>query len=465
MAEENQIDCGSIIFFRFLFKKGVTFLKKAIGIRKEVKNKWERRTPLTPGHISQIIKNNNIDVYVQPSEIRIFPDEEYKNAGAKIQEDICPSKIVFAVKEVPAQSIEEGKIYINFAHVIKGQHYNMPVLKRYMDQKCVLIDYEKITDEKGRRIIFFGKHAGIVGMMDTLWLFGKRLESEGKSNPFRNIKQTVHYKDLPALEEAVREAGELITKEGIDESLVPLTCGFAGYGNVSKGAQQVLDLLPVIEIEPEKLLRLKEKKKLSNKHIYKVVFKEKDMVKPLDPSGEFQLQDYYDNPGKYKGIFEKYIPHLTILMNAIYWTARYPRLVTRSLIKKLSKDGNKPKLEIIGDISCDVDGAIEFNTHCTNPGHPAYTFNSLTGKNTPGVEGDGVIVLAVDNLPCELAAESSKFFGDILIKFIPGILSADRNKPLDEAGFPEEIKRAVIVYNGELTPDFKYLEEYLDEYL
>lgn len=440
-------------------------MHRTIGIRKEYKNVWERRTPLTPTHVKKLIEELKIKVNVQPSEIRIFPDKEYEDAGAVINESMGHCRMIFSVKEVPAQYIDKDKTYINFSHVIKGQHYNMPVLKRYMDQKCVLIDYEKITDEKGRRLIFFGRHAGIVGMMDSLWLFGKKLDYEGIPNPFNELQQTNHYPDLESVEAAVKKVGERITNEGIDERLVPLTCGFAGYGNVSQGAQHILDLLPVIEVKPKDLVKLHEKKELSNKHIYKVVFKEEDMVKPINASDKFELQDYFDNPGKYKGVFEKYVPHLTILINAIYWSGRYPRLVTRSLMKELCKGENRPPLRVIGDISCDVEGAIEFNTHCTNPGHPAYTYNSMTGKNTPGVEGDGVVVLAVDNLPCELAAESSKFFGDILIKFIPDLLKVDRKKSFDEAGFPPEIKRAVIVYNGELTPDFKYLEEYLDEYL
>lgn len=438
---------------------------KTIGIRKEDKNVWERRTPLTPTHVKQLIEELKIKVNVQPSTNRIFPDEEYEKAGASVNESLGHCKMIFSVKEVPAQIIEKDKTYVNFSHVIKGQYNNIPVLKRYLDQKCVLIDYEKITDEMGRRLIFFGRHAGLVGMMDTLWLLGKKLSYEGIPNPFCDLQQTTNYPDLESVEEAVKKVGERIANEGIDKRLVPLTCGFAGYGNVSQGGQHILDLLPTIEVKPSELVKLRERNDLSDRHIYKVVFKESDMVKPINPSDKFDLQDYFDNPGKYKGIFEKYIPHLTILINAIYWSGRYPRLITRAAMKQLCRDGNKPPLRVIGDISCDVEGAIEFNTHCTNPGHPAYVFNTLTGKNTPGVESDGVAVLAVDNLPCELAAESSKFFGDILIKFIPDMLKVDRRKPLDEAGFPPEIKRAVIVYNGELTPDFKYLEEYLDEYL
>ena len=54
-------------------------------------------------------------------------------------------------------------------------------------------------------------------------------------------------------------------------------------------------------------------------------------------------------------------------------------------------------------------------------------------------------------------------FSNTLSKFVAGIVNADKSKSFEQAGFPEEIKRAVIVYNGELTPDYEYLEESLQK--
>ena len=70
-------------------------------------------------------------------------------------------------------------------------------------------------------------------------------------------------------------------------------------------------------------------------------------------------------------------------------------------------------------------------------------------------------MLAVDNLPTELARDASTAFSQALLKFIPGIASCDMTVPFDLNNLPPEIKKAVVVYNGELTPDFKYLSKFI----
>jgi len=97
-----------------------------------------------------------VEVWLQPSEIRVFSEEEYVRAGARVQEDLSPCPVIFAVKEIPQDFFEPGKTYVFFSHTIKGQPYNMPMLKRMLELGCTLIDYEKVTDERGRRLIFFG---------------------------------------------------------------------------------------------------------------------------------------------------------------------------------------------------------------------------------------------------------------------------------------------------------------------
>jgi alanine dehydrogenase len=52
-------------------------MKYMIGIRREDKNKWERRVPLTPEHVKELRENHSVEVWLQPSPIRIFSDEEY----------------------------------------------------------------------------------------------------------------------------------------------------------------------------------------------------------------------------------------------------------------------------------------------------------------------------------------------------------------------------------------------------
>jgi alpha-aminoadipic semialdehyde synthase len=91
-------------------------LQKRIGIRREDVNKWERRVPLIPAHVRELIRDHSIEVYVQPSEIRVFPDGDFRMKGSRVQEDICPCPFIFAIKEIPIKTIEKGKVYSFFSH-------------------------------------------------------------------------------------------------------------------------------------------------------------------------------------------------------------------------------------------------------------------------------------------------------------------------------------------------------------
>ena len=259
-----------------------------IGIRREDKNKWERRVSITPDHVKEIKEKHDINTIVQPSEIRIFKEEEYKKNGATIAEDLKDANVIFAVKEIPSSFFQKNKTYVFFSHTIKGQDYNMPMLKKMMELGCNLIDYEKIADEKGRRLVFFGRYAGIAGMIDTLWAFGKRLEWKGIKTPFSEIKKTIEYNSLEDAKNHIRYIGQQIKEEGIPEQLAPIVIGFAGYGHVSSGAQEILDVLPVEEIGPGQLEAIHDHH--AEGVVYKVVFKEEDMVEPVSSESKFNLQ-------------------------------------------------------------------------------------------------------------------------------------------------------------------------------
>lgn len=431
-----------------------------IGIRREDKNEWEARVPLIPNDVKKLV-NNGIEVFLQPSPIRIFSDQEYIDVGATISEDLSSCSVILAVKEIPIKFIEKGKTYVFFSHTIKGQDYKMPLLQKMMDEKTQLIDYERIVDEKGQRLIFFGRHAGLAGMIDSLWALGKRIDSEGMQNPFSKIKKTFEYKGLDNAKRQIGKIADEITKNGIPKEMRPLVCGFSGYGNVSQGAQEIFDILPHKEILPQELLSDQNLFDGSKHILYKVVFKESDLVEPKNSEDEFELQDYYDNPDKYKSKFEQYLPQLTILMNCIYWDTPYPRLITLDYLKKVWTESDHQKLKVIGDISCDIDGAIQCTVKSTDPGNPGYVYNPLDSSVNDGVEGEGPVIMAVDNLPCELAEEASKSFSKVLVDFIPELIKADYSNSFENLKLPKALLRGMILYQGKLTSDYKYLMEYL----
>ncbi len=438
-------------------------MNACIGIRREDKNIWERRAPLTPENVKELLDTQGIQITVQPSKIRAFSDEEYKKVGAKVSRDISNCKVIVALKEMPPSFIEaqkDGIAYLLFAHVIKGQPYNMPMLKSFLSKSATLIDYEKVVDSNNRRLLFFGNYAGLAGMHITLWGYGQRLIAEGIRNPFDSIRLTSEHRSLETAKNAIKLSGDKIKSEGLPPEITPFVCGFAGYGNVSKGAQSIYDLLPVETIDPEELSDLFNQKP-DPQVCYKVVFKEEHIVEPISETNHFDLQNYYNHPEKYKGVFEQYIPYLSILINGNYWDKRYPRLVTKSYLKDIFSGPKRPNLRIIGDISCDVEGAIEATLRPSTPVHPFYTYHPDQGTITDDINSKGIPIMAIDNLPGLLPIEASNYFGKLLIDFIPSLVNQDLSLNFENLDVPDPIKKAMITHKGQLTPDYQYLQDYI----
>ncbi len=182
-------------------------MQRYVGVRREDKSQWERRVPITPDVARELREQHGVQVIVQPSPVRAFADAEFSQAGAVVQESLSACPVVFAIKEIPSYVFEPGQAYVFFAHVIKGQPFNMPMLRRMLELGCTLIDYEKVTDDQGRRLIFFGWHAGVAGMLETLWALGKRLAWQGIDTPFAGLGHPYDYHDLAEAKAAVAAGG------------------------------------------------------------------------------------------------------------------------------------------------------------------------------------------------------------------------------------------------------------------
>ena len=434
-------------------------MRTSIGIRREDKSEWEHRVPLTPAHVRALVREG-VNITIQPSPIRVFPDAVYAEAGARLGEDLSDCGLVLAVKEIPLEFFEEGRAYLLFSHVSKGQPYNMPRLRRILERRATLLDYERVVDEGGRRVIFFGNYAGSAGLLETLYTLGKRLEWEGKPTPFSRLRRPLELDGLDEARSLLEDVGSRISSEGLGLNLTPLVVGFTGYGNVSQGAQALFDLLPHEEIFPSELEGFIAAGRFSDRKIYKVVFREQDMAVPIERDARFDLQDYYENPEKYQSDFERYLPHLSVLINCIYWDERYPRLLTKEWLRS-AWAGRRPKLRVIGDITCDIEGSIECTLRATEPGNPTYTYLPSSGESVDGWEGEGPVVMAIDTLPSELPREASTSFGDMLTPFVLELVRADFSGPLDALALGPALKRAVVVYQGELTEAYRYLESHV----
>ncbi len=434
-------------------------MRHKIGIRYEDKYAMEKRVALIPKHVKQLT-DRGIEVEVIPSEKRIFTNNEYAESGAVITNELMNADIILGVKEMPIDYFKPYSTYLFFSHTVKGQSYNMPLLKNMMERKINLIDYERIVDEKGRRLIFFGRFAGLAGMINSLWSLGQRLNTKGVKTPFMYLQQSHHYDSLEDAKAAVSKVGQEIARNGLPEQLKPLVIGITGYGHVSGGVQEILNLLPVIEISPADLLKLKGQKKLPSNVLYKVVFKEKDMSRPVSKGKVFELQEYYDHPERFKGVFEQYLPNLSVLMNCMYWDDRYPRIVTKDYLEKAYNEKNL-KLKVIGDITCDPDGSVEITHKGTPIDDPVFVYDPVTRKPASGFEGEGVLVMAVDILPSELPRESSIAFSEALMQYLSQLVAADLDVLFQDLNIPAPLKKAMVLHHGKLTPDYEYLNRYL----
>lgn len=433
----------------------------SIGIRHEDKYEMERRVALTPRHVMRLVQQYNLDVLVERSDRRFYTDQEYIHAGARLANDLNQCQVIIGVKEMPERIFEPGKTYVFFSHVIKGQANNMPMLRRMMEKGCNLIDYEKIVDEQNRRLIFFGRFAGLAGTINTLWALGLRLKQQGFDTPFLRIRQAHTYQSLDDARSAISGVGEDIALKGLPAELSPVVFGFTGSGNVSKGAQELLHFLPILEVTPESLANLHQQGHQPNNLLYKVVFHQRHLAAEKERSDHFDLAHYYAHPEKYHNVFEQYLPHLSVLMNGMYWDERFPRILTRQYLQQVFSDQRRPKLTVVGDITCDPNGSVEATLEAATVEKPIFVYNPHDHSIKYGHTGEGLQVMAVDILPSELPRESSEAFGDAFFPFVRQIATADYTESYEDIDLPRAVKKALILLGGELTPPFKYLEKYI----
>lgn len=429
-----------------------------VGIRAEDKNRWERRTPLVPDHVRELVATQGVEIVVEPSSRRAFSNQDYLEAGAQIDPDLGDCRVILGVKEVPPAEIKPGRTYVYFPHVTKGQDYNMPMLRRLLEQGCTLLDYELVTDQRGRRLIYFGLHAGYVGMIDSLWALGQRLAAEGHFTPLEHIRPALQYADLEDALEHIARIGEHIRHVGLPKGLRPIVVAFTGSGNVSRGAQEVYRRLPVQEIDPDELARLDEDRNRPRNAVYKTVLGRRERYQRTSDGG-WDDTEFATHPERYASALDPLLPHITVLVHGAFWEPSQPVLVRRDQLQSLFAADPQPKLRVIGDITCDINGSIAATVKPTDSGDPVYVYDPETGGTASGVKGRGVVVLAVDNLPCELPIDASQFFGDSLVRFVGPLARCDWDAPLDRLDLPPELRRAIIVHRGELVPAYRYLEE------
>lgn len=337
------------------------------------------------------------------------------------------------VKEVPLNQLIPKKSYIFFSHTHKGQSRNIPLLSKICSEQISLYDYELIKDNEGKRSVAFGRFAGYSGIINSFNGLGDILLSRGIRSPFIHVPLAHNFRNIEHIKSEMKLLADDIIKQGISKDVNPIVFTFTGNGNVSKGAQEIFKLLPHEWIDPKDLKAkiIDNQSSLSNYRVYGCLVEAKDYCKRKD-NGPFIYEDYLNTPELYESEFhEKITPYSTVIINGIYWEEKYPKLLTKNQIKAIRLN-DESKLLSIADISCDINGSIEFMTKSSTIDDPFYYYNAGLDKyEKTGMQSEKSLqIMSIDNLPTELPEDSSKFFGNQLKPLITSLVNLALTKIL-----------------------------------
>lgn len=395
-----------------------------IGLIREGKIPADNRVALTPVQCRWIQSNlQNVEVIVQPCVNRCFTDKEYKLAGIELREDLSGCNLLLGIKEVPVHQLMAGKKYMFFSHTKKKQPHNQKLLQAIIEKQVTLIDFECLEHEDGQRILGFGFFAGIVGAHNGMLAYGKRTGTYSlcRVSECKSYKQLIH------------------TYFGL--KLPNIKIAVTGSGRVAGGVLEVMNLLGIIEVEPDEFLQRE-----FSYPVY-VHLKGQDLYKNT-LSGTYSREDFHGNPGNYSSKFQPFLSQTDILINGTYWAKNIPGLFNW-------EDLLRPdfRIQTIADISDDKDGSIPCNLGNGTIKQPVYGVDCISRQVIHPYQKNGVDVMAVGNLPNELPKDASSYFGDQLIKYVLEEVTKDHS-PV--------IERATIVKEGKLTADYTYLKDYAE---
>ena len=398
-----------------------------IGVIKEGKTPPDKRVPLTPAQCVQVMKRfKDVEVHVQKSPIRAFTDQEYADLGVKVVDDLAHCDVIFGVKEVKIDDLIPTKHFFFFSHTIKKQPYNRDLLRAIIDKKIQLTDYEVLTDENKLRLIGFGRYAGIVGCYNGIRTYGL------KHNLYE-LKPAHECFDRKEME------GELSKVKFPNTTKIVLT----GFGRVGYGAREILDLLPITEVDPDEFLNETFSGPVYT-HLNVEDYNQRADGQPFNKSG------FYADGRGHVSTFPRFLKHADMYVACHFWKSTAPFLITRDDLKS-----DDIRTSVIADISCDIDGPVASTIRPSTIADPIYGYNPQS-ESEDDYRKDGVIaVMAVDNLPCELPKDASEDFGNELIsKILPALFEKD----------PTEIiaRGSETTKDGRLSEYFSYLQPYLE---
>jgi len=395
-------------------------------IIKERKNPPDRRVVFSPEKLAEArTQFPTAEFVVESSDIRIFPDAAYKSLGFKVTDDVSDADVMIGVKEVPIENLIPNKKYFYFSHTIKKQPYNRKLLKAMLDKHIEMYDHETIIKGNGARLIGFGRYAGLVGAYNGFRALGLR-------DGLYSLPKVETLADLNAV------------KSELDKITVPnIKILLTGTGKVAHGAKEILDHLGIKHISDALYLT-----SIFNEPVYCMADVMEYTKRKDGKVGEKFA--FYKDPSDYESNFMPYAKETDYFIAGHFYGNNAPFLYTRNDAKSTDF-----KINLVADISCDIDGPVASTIRSSTIADPFYGYNPLTESETTFDDKDAITVMAVDNLPCELPKDASEGFGDAFLEHvIPAFFDEDHNRILERA--------QITTKEGGLTERFSYLKDYIE---
>tara|TARA_R110000850_G_scaffold16697_1_gene51695 strand:- start:35004 stop:36215 length:1212 start_codon:yes stop_codon:yes gene_type:complete len=393
---------------------------------KERKNPPDRRVVLSPDKCMEVLQNfPKAQIKVESSDIRIFPDQEYEENGIEVRDNVTDCDVMLGVKEVPIPELIPNKKYFFFSHTIKKQPYNRDLLRAILEKNIELYDHETIVTESGHRLIGFGRYAGLVGAYNGFRALGLR-------DKLFTLPKVETFSDLEAM------------KTELDSIQLPaIKIVLTGNGKVAFGAKEILDHMQIQEVTVEEYLNSN-----FDRPVYCMIdvldYNKRSDGKPGDK------QAFFTDPSGYESDFMRFAKVSDMLITGHFYGAGAPFLFTR-------RDAAHPdfKINLVADISCDIDGPVASTIRPSTIADPFYVYDPATESEVAFDAPGAITVMAVDNLPCELPKDASEGFGEMFMEnVIPAFFNGDRDGVL---------ARAKVTEDGKLTERFSYLQGYVDD--
>lgn len=396
------------------------------GIVKERKDPPDRRVVFTPEELVRLQSEHpEAEIKVESSDIRVFEDNKYSDLGIEVSQDMTDCDVLFGVKEIPVEALIPNKKYFFFSHTIKKQPYNRKLLQAILEKNIELYDHETIVDAENRRLIGFGRYAGIVGAYNGFRAFGQKFE----------LFNIVKAETLKSKEDLI----ERLKRQTLPNIKIVLT----GHGKVGMGAKEILDGMKIKQVATDDFL---------TKNYSQPVYTQIDVL-DYNKRKDGQIldkNDFYKNPKEYVSDFERFTKVSDIYMAGHFHGNDAPNILTQEMLKAADC-----KIKVVADISCDVGGPIACTIKASTIADPFFGYLPSENKEVPYTHPGAIVVMSVDNLPCELPKDASEGFGEMFMKHvIPAFFNNDKDGIL---------QRAKMTENGKLTNRFAYLQDYVNQ--